>query len=239
MTALPDFPLAHAGDSLLGRIALPEGTGPAPAVLVMSNAHGIGAQAPRAARALAALGYVAVVTDMYGGGALYPDPASAGEPFMAVFSNPALIRARAVAWFEATAAHPRVDAGRIAAIGYCFGGRCVLELARSAVPVRAVASYHGLLTTPDPAAPGSIAGEVAAWCGGRDPYAPEADIAAFRAEMAAAGARLQLTTFSHTGHGFTDPESDRAGLAGVAHDPLAEAVAWAGTLALLEAVLRA
>ncbi|MET0271073.1 MAG: dienelactone hydrolase family protein, partial [Sphingomonas sp.] len=132
-----------------------------------------------------------------------------------------------------------VDPSRTAAIGYCFGGMCVLELARSGVDLRAAVSFHGLLRTDRPAAPGAITGQVAAWCGARDPYVPAADVEAFRAEMAEAGAAAQVTVFNAAAHGFTDPDATAMGRAGVAYDAIADRVSWAGTVALLDAVLGA
>ena len=148
---------------------VPDGTGPFPAVLVMASAYGLDEQVRNTARQLVALGYAAVATDMYGGGAYYPDPSQAGAPFNAVMASPELTRARVVAWFDAVAALPQVDAAEVAAIGYCFGGRCVLELARSGADVKAVVSYHGLLTTDRPAVSGAIKGDVVAYCGGEIP----------------------------------------------------------------------
>jgi dienelactone hydrolase len=174
---------------------------------------------------------------MYGGGAYYPDPSQTAAPFAAVMSPPGLVRARALAWLETVAAHPEVDATRVAAIGYCFGGKCVLELARSGADVKAVVSYHGLLTTDLPAAKGVIKGEVVAYCGRRDPYAPPEHIEGLRAELEAAAARHQITIFSEAAHSFTIPDAEKSGLAGVEYHELSDRIAWAGTVALLEATL--
>lgn len=237
---MPQFqplPLHHQGADLIGQMIVPDGPGPHPAVLVMYSAYGLGDHVQNSARRLAAEGYLAVCTDMYGGGKYYPVPDDAGPDFMAIMANPELLRARCAAWFDAVAALPDVDSQRIAAIGYCFGGKCVLELARSGADVKAVVSYHGVLTTHAPAAPGAIKGHVAAWCGALDPFAPLADIDGLRAELEAAGARYDVITLGKVAHSFTDPDAAKAGRPGIEYDALADKVSWAGTLALLDGVL--
>lgn len=227
--------LEHEGAALKGEL---HGGGDVarPGVLVMHNALGLGAQVRDVAARLAKLGYVALATDMFGA-ELEGDPAKAGAYFAALQAQPDLLRARVVAWHDALTALPQVDAARTAALGYCFGGFCVLELARAGAEVRAVVSFHGLLTTKVPATPGAVKGEVAAWCGGRDPFVPLEDVETFRAEMAAAGASAQITVFSQAAHSFTDPDAGALGRAGVAYDALADQVSWAGALALLGATL--
>lgn len=227
--------LEHEGAVLKGEL-FGDDTGARPGVLVMHNALGLGTQVREVAAKLADLGYVALATDMFGA-ELGSDPAKAGAYFAALQANPELLRARLTAWHETLAGLSQVDATRIAAIGYCFGGFCVLELARTGAPLKAVVSFHGLLTTKLPAAPGTIKGQVAAWCGGQDPFVPLEHVETFRAEMATAGAASQITVFSHAAHGFTDPDAGKMGRPGVAHDPLADKVSWAGASALLESVL--
>ena len=218
-------------------MAKPAGGGPFPAVLVMHNALGIGDHVREVAQRLAALGYVAVASDMYGGGSA-GDQAINGASYEAVMKDPALLRARVIAWFDRVAAMPQVRADRVAAIGFCFGGACVLELARSGAAARAVVSYHGILTSAQPMQPGGFAGEVHAYCGAQDPYAPLAQIESLRAEMASAAVRHTITTFGEAAHGFTDPAADGLGRAGIAYNVLADRLSWAGTVALLEAVLK-
>ena len=229
--------LEHEGAVLKGELFGGE-AGPRPGILVMHNALGLGTQVREVAAKLADLGYVALATDMFGA-ELSSDPAKAGAYFAALQANPDLLRARLTAWHDTLAGLPQVDAARTAAIGYCFGGFCVLELARTGAAVKAVVSFHGLLGTQRPAAPGTIKGEVAAWCGGKDPFVPLDQVETFRAEMAAAEASSQITVFSHAAHGFTDPDAGKMGRPGVAYDLLADQVSWAGTMALLESVLAA
>lgn len=239
MASLQSISCRHEATALEGLAALPDGDGPFPTVLVMHSAYGIGDHVKQSADRLAALGFAAIATDMYGDGVDHSDLEATSKAFGVLHETPEKIRARAVAWFDAAAALPFVDASRIAAIGYCFGGQCVLELARSGADVKAVVSYHGLLTTPRPAAPGTIKGEVVAYCGARDPYAPLDHIDALRDELTAAGARYQITIFGDAAHSFTDAiAAAAANLPGIEYHALSDRLSWAGTVALLEEVVR-
>ncbi len=227
----------HGGTRLRGYAAFPDATGPVPAVLVMHSALGIAhAVNERAARKLADRGYLAVCTDMYGAHLEGASMEDAGAAFGENLADPERHRARTVAWFDAVARRPDVDAARVAAVGFCYGGTTVLELARSGADLRAAISYHGILTTPLPAEPDAIPGHVVAYCGAHDPYAPLADVDALRAEMQHANAKFQVTVFGTAGHGFTDPDAARLGLDGVHYDELANELSWTGTLVLLQHV---
>ena len=227
----------HDGFALKGYCAAPKGDGPFPAVMVMHSGHGLRKQIAEKVKLLAELGYVAVATDMYGADADISTPEAAGQHYAGLIEDMAKLRARTVAWLDAVAARKDVDAQRIGAIGYCFGGMCVLELARSGADVKAVSSFHGVLTTQSPARPGTVRAQVAAYCGTEDPYAPLADIETLRKELSAAGARYEIMEFAGVAHGFSDPSMDDFGLDGIRYDRVADRVSWAGTLALLDAVL--
>lgn len=235
-------PLQHVeyvsnGTVLRGELALPAAAGKHPAVLVMHNAYGLGDHMRTVASRLAKLGYVALATDMYGDGVFHTDLMKASASLGPLLGAPDLLRARTVGWYEILAALPNVDANRIAAIGYCFGGQCVLELARSGADIKAAVSYHGLLTTPMPAQPGAIKGEVAIYTGAQDPYAPRDHVEGIRAELIAAGAKYQITEFGEAGHAFTDPNAAVAARPGIAYHALSDAISWAGTVALLNATI--
>ena len=232
MSDLQTVTCEHDGITLKGYAAIPAGEGPFPAVLVMHSALGIHHMVQDIARKLADMGYVAVATDMYGEDADISQREKAGEHYMAMLATPERLRERTARWFDTVAALPSVDAGRIAAIGYCFGGKCVMELARSGRDVKAAVSYHGLLTTHAPARKGDIKGHVVAWCGARDPFGPPEETAAFRAEMVAAGANWQITEFGEVAHGFTDPEAE-GGMPGIEYDAIADKTSWAATVLLL------
>ena len=238
MTELRSAIFHHEGAELHGQLAMPAGPGPHPAVLVMHNALGLGHHMTDVARRLAEQGYIALASDMYGGGVVHKDSAGSATSIVPLMRNPALLRARIVSWFEHMKTLPGVDAARTGAIGYCFGGQCVLELARSGADAKAVVSYHGLLTTAQKAAPGGVKAFVAAYTGARDPYAPYDQVQALREELIAGGAHWQITEFGEVYHAFTDPEADKQPVPGLAYNPLADKVSWAGTLALLESLVK-
>lgn len=237
MTTVQPMECIHDGSRLLGVAAIPEGEGPFPAVLVMHSAVGLNDFYKGKAPKLAELGYLAVATDMYGADVDISSEAAYAPLYMHMLEHPEMLRDRIVTWFEAVSARPDVDSSRIAAIGYCFGGKCVLELARSGAEVKAVASYHGILPTHAPARAGAVKAHVAAFCGRNDPFAPLADITALREELEAAGVTYSLTTYGNVEHGFTDPHAAGHGHAGISYNAIAEKTSWASTIALLDEVL--
>lgn len=237
MQELESFGCDHGGFALEGLVAKPAGDGPFPTVLVMHSANGLRHQVRETIGRLAALGYLAVATDMYGPAIQQGDAEGTGLAYMSFHENPTLLRERVVAWFDTVAARPDVDSARIAAIGYCFGGWCVLELARSGVDVKAVVSYHGILTTHAPARAGEVKCEVAAYCGALDPYAPMDTIDGLRAEMTEAGVRYNISIFGNAAHSFTDPDAASMGMPGIEYNAVADKVSWGGTIALLQATL--
>jgi dienelactone hydrolase len=224
-------------DELIGELYRPagrEGRG----VLVVHEADGIGGNVRRRCAQLANLGYVALAADLHGGGRVLEgdEMRAAVEAFRA---DPECFRRRVRAGLDALASVPGVDPERLVAIGYCFGGLAVLELARSGAPVRAVASFHGLLTTKAPAEPGAIRAKVAAYTGAKDPLVPPEDIAAFQAEMMAADADWQLTVYGQAWHSFTnigvkDSPDPRMG-----YDPDADRQSWVAALMFLDNALTA
>ncbi|WP_395331458.1 dienelactone hydrolase family protein [Novosphingobium sp. BL-8H] len=233
MAGFESLECEHGGVRLRGLVARPEGTPSGAAVLMFPGATGPSDSFHAAMREVAAGGRLVIAPDMYGADADISSNQAAGTHFAALMANPPLLRERVLVWFETLRALPGVDPDRIAAIGYCFGGKCVLELARSGAAVRSVTSFHGLLGTHDPAVAGRVLARIAVWTGGEDPYAPPADVEALRAELDAAGADYQLTLFAKAAHAFTDPDHD--GIApGIAYDRTAHRIAWKGTIALLE-----
>jgi dienelactone hydrolase len=228
----------HGGTALEGTWVRPEGDGPAPAVIVFADALGLRPLVGERVRDLAALGYVAVGADMYGDGVQFERGLDAAGHYLFFEEHPDVLRSRVVAWFEHVAGRAEVDADRIAAIGYCFGGRCVLELARSGAEARAVVSFHGVLSTRRPAEPGTVKSTVAVYAGANDPYAPPDHVRAFDDEMRAAGADYHLTVFGDGYHAFTDPEPPTDVGPGLRYDPLLDRLSWAGATTLLDHALR-
>jgi dienelactone hydrolase len=228
----------HEGIMLRGLMATPAGRGPHPAVLVVHTAYGLGEHMKEVAARLAAEGYLALAVDMFGDGAYSENHSDVAEFVKPLWGNCARLRARMGAWHDVLKAMREVAAGRIAALGYCFGGQCVLEFARSGADVRAVVSFHGILTTDSPAKADTVRAHVAVFSGALDPNVPRAHVEALREELIAAKADWQITEFGQTYHAFTDTRA-AAPEAGRQYDPLADEISWANTLILLKRRLRA
>jgi len=176
-----------------------------PAVLINHAWGGRDAFVAGKAEQLAALGYVGFALDMYGKGILGSTPdenAALMQPFM---DDRALLQQRITAALAAVKLLPWVDDARIAAIGFCFGGLCVLDLARTGADIKGVVSFHGLLGAPDNIKSPAIKAKVLALHGHDDPMGPVEQVIAFEQEMTEAGADWQFLTFGHTMHAFTNP----------------------------------
>lgn len=200
--------------------------GARPGVLVVHEWWGRNAYVEWRARQIANLGYVALAVDMYGKGIVTEDAARAGELSGQFKKDIALGRARIGKALELLQGDPRVDAGRIAAIGYCFGGTTVLELARSGAPVLGVASFHGGLQAANPEDARNIKGRVLVLAGSDDPFVPAAQVSAFEDEMRKAKVDWQLNVYGGAQHSFTNPEADGFGLPGAAYDRKADHRSW-------------
>jgi len=179
--------------------------GPRPGVLVVHEWWGHNDYPRRRANMLAELGYTAMALDMYGDGATAANPDEAGELMNAVIEDMASGRARFEAAHELLKNHPTVDASKIAAVGYCFGGGVVLHMARVGADLKAVASFHGAL--PLASVPGveKMNTRVAAYHGEADVLIPQEAVTAFKAEMELAGAHYDLVQLPGAMHGFSNP----------------------------------
>jgi dienelactone hydrolase len=228
----------HGKLALGGEIFRPQDYGNGKAVLVVHEADGIGGNVRRHCQMLAELGYIAAAADMHGQGRpLVGDEIPAA---LAAFkANPDLLRDRIRAAYDALKVKFGLPDRSIAAVGYCFGGTAVLELARSGAPLAAAASFHGLLTTSAPAEPNSIKARVLVCTGARDPLVPLSDVVAFQAEMAAAQADWQLAVFGTARHSFTNSAVDELGDDRMAFDPLAEEASWSMLQVFLDQSLHA
>jgi len=185
--------------------------GKRPGILVVHEWWGHGAYARKRARMLAEMGYTAMALDMYGGGKTANHPKAAGEMAGAVSKNMNEAETRFVAAIGRLKAHATVDPERIGAIGYCFGGGIVLEMARRGLDLDAVASFHGTLATQNPAKPGQVKAKVLVCSGEADPFVTADAVDAFSKEMEAAGVDFRLRTYAGAKHGFTNPEADGFG----------------------------
>lgn len=176
-----------------------------PGVLVVHEWTGEGEYVQERARMLAKLGYVAFAADIYGKGVRPSTPKEAGALAGKYKGDRPLLRERALAGLDVLKSQPNVDSTRLAAIGYCFGGTAVLELARSGADVKGVASFHGGLATPMPAEAGKLKAKVVAYHGAEDPNVPAEEVAGFENEMRKAKADWTLTQYANAVHAFTNP----------------------------------
>ncbi|HEY9747257.1 MAG TPA: dienelactone hydrolase family protein [Allocoleopsis sp.] len=200
--------------------------GKRPGVMVVHEWKGIGPYVKRRANQLAKMGYVAFAADIYGKGVRPKNPKEAGAEASKYRSNRTLLRDRANAGLEVLRQQPLVDPKRIAAIGYCFGGGAVLELARSGADIAGVVSLHGNLDTPNPADAKNIKAQVLVLQGGDDPLVPDEQVQAFKQEMRQAKVNWELVSYGGAVHGFTNSESGNDPSTGVAYNRTADRRSW-------------
>lgn len=200
--------------------------GARPGVLVVHEWTGLGDYAKSRARQLAELGYLAFAVDIYGKGIRPRTPEDAGKQAGIYKSDRKLMRARILAGLDELRKNPLCDPKRIAAIGYCFGGTVVLELARSGADVAGVVSFHGGLDTPNPADAKNVKCKVLVLHGGDDPFVPPKDVEAFENEMRSAGVDWQLVVYGGAVHSLTNPSSGGDKSKGAAYDAKADRRSW-------------
>lgn len=212
---------------LVGYLAFPKDvTGPLPGILVVHEWMGLNDYAKHRADQLAELGYIAFAADIYGDGKIAANREEAGKLAGSYKNDRPLLRARVAAGLATLKAQPGVAGDKIAAIGYCFGGTTVLELARSGADIAGVVSFHGGLDTPTPQDAKNIRAKVLALHGADDPYVPADQVAAFENEMRQAGVDWQLIVYGGAVHGFTNPANGTDNSKGAAYNALADARSW-------------
>ncbi|HEV7867944.1 MAG TPA: dienelactone hydrolase family protein [Chthoniobacteraceae bacterium] len=204
-----------------------EKTGARPGVLVVHDWGGLQDYAKRRATMLAELGYVAFAADIYGKGVRPSDPQESAKQAGSFKGDLPLLRKRVTLGFDQLLKQKNVDAQKTAAIGYCFGGTTVLELARSGAPVAAVVSFHGGLGTTMPAAPGAVKAKVLVCHGEDDPYVKPAEQAAFKEEMQKAKVDMQFVSYPGAVHSFTNPGAGNDKSKGNAYQEEADKKSWA------------
>jgi dienelactone hydrolase len=195
--------------SMVGHLTYDETkSGKRPGVLVCHDIMGLGSDPKRRAQMLAELGYVALCVDMYGNGKQPKDFPEGMGWLMALLNDRAELRRRVDAALDALRQRAEVDTARTAAIGYCFGGSVVLELARGGANVKGVVSFHGGLNTPTPADAKNIKGKVLVCHGAEDPLVKQTEVSAFITEMQDGGCDWELIQYGKTVHAFTNPAND-------------------------------
>ncbi|HLX94810.1 MAG TPA: dienelactone hydrolase family protein [Verrucomicrobiae bacterium] len=198
-----------------------------PGVLVVHQWMGLTDYEKHRAEMLARLGYVAFCADIYGKGVRPKNTQEAGA-LVGKYKggDRQLLRARVNAGLDALRRQPLVDPGHIAAIGYCFGGTTVLELARSGAPLNGVVSFHGGLDAPNPDDGKNIKCKVLVLHGADDPFSSPQDIAALENEMRRGGVDWQLVKFGGAVHAFTQPMAGNDNSKGVAYNEKADQRSW-------------
>ncbi len=209
-------------------------------VLVVPEWWGANDYARKRARMLASEGYVALVVDMYGNGQVATNPKDAGALAGNINKNPPLALSRFQAAEKFLDAQPNVKKGEIAALGYCFGGGVVLNMARAGLPLKSVVSYHGVLATDVAVKPGDIKAKIRVFHGEADPVVPPAQVEAFKTEMDNARADYMFVAYPGVKHTFTNREADSYAAQfnlPLKYDNAADTDSWTRTLEFLKATL--
>jgi dienelactone hydrolase len=187
---------------------------PRPGLLMAPNWMGVSQGAENIAKAVAEQGYVVLLADLYGQTLRPSNNDEAGAAMMPLKNDRALLRKRMQAGLDQLLSQAGVslDETRIATFGFCFGGCCALELARTGAELKAAISFHGTLDTPNPADASNIKGSVLVLHGASDPLVPKEQLPAFEDEMNAAGVDWQLHSYGGAFHSFTDPHANVPGM---------------------------
>lgn len=200
--------------------------GKRPGVLVIHDWMGVGPYVEKRVRQLAELGYVALAADIYGKGVRPASMEEAADLADRYKADRVRMRSRAHAGFKALQANTFADTKRLAAIGYCFGGTAVLELARAGADIAGFVSFHGGLQTPTPNDAGNIRGKVLALHGADDPLVPPNEVFAFEEEMRRARVDWQMIVYGNAVHSFTNPASGDDPSRGAAYNERADKRSW-------------
>lgn len=225
-------------DTLLEGYCAFDDSGPAkkPAVLIAHDWTGHSDFVCQKAERLAELGYVGFALDMYGKGKFGRDNQEKMALMQPLIEDREKLRQRVLAAFDAVKKIDYVNTAKIGAIGYCFGGLCVLDLARCDVDVRGVVSFHGNLSAPSNSTPKPTRTKMLVLHGHDDPMVPPAQVTAFENEMTAVQADWQVHIYSNTKHAFTNPEANDPDF-GTVYSSLADKRSWIAMQSFFEEVL--
>lgn len=212
--------------------------GKRPGVVVAHEWFGQTSYERKRAEQLARLGYVAFAIDMYGKGVRARDGKEAGALAGKYMGDRKLMRARAAAGLDVLRNRPETDPTRLAAIGYCFGGTTVLELARSGADLASVVSFHGVLDTPTPGDARNIKAKVLVLHGGDDPMVPNKQVEAFQEEMRKGGVDWQFISYGGAVHRFSNPAAGDDSSKGLAYNERADRRSWEAMRAFFAETLK-
>lgn len=232
-------PVAYkdGGENLTGYLYWNDAVeGERPGVLVVHEWWGLDEYARSRAEQLAELGYVAFAVDMYGGDKVTTHPAQAKEWMTATVSNLDNWRRRAQAGLDKLKSLGMSDDSRLAAIGYCFGGATVMQLAYAGADLDAVVSFHGSLPLPNGDEAKSFRGKVLIEHGNDDAFVPAERVDAFKAAMSEAGVDFTFNGYDGARHGFTNPDAGQFGIDNLKYDEAADTASWRAMLQTFNSV---
>ena len=208
-----------------------------PGILVFADARGLDDVTHAGARRLAEQGYPALACDVYGGGRYIENLEEAVALATQLVAEPDLTRGRGIAGIDALTAHAEVDADRIGAVGYCFGGNVAVEVARGGVPLAASVGFHGGAVPPMPARSKNISGKILLCLGAEDPMIPLEMRTAFEEDMRAADVDFRMHLYGRVYHSFTRPNAHLLNKPNASrYDAGAEARSWKEMMALFDEV---
>ncbi|MBX9584096.1 MAG: dienelactone hydrolase family protein [Gemmataceae bacterium] len=210
-----------------------------PGVIVFPEWWGLNDYAKNRAKQLSEMGYVAFAADLYGGGKVIDTahPEDAMKSVTTLRQNQEAWRARAAAALKQLTARPDVDAGRVAAVGYCFGGSTALQLAYTGADLKAVATFHAALPPARPEEAKAVKAKILVTTGGDDKGIPKTAIDAFTAALLMGGVKPEVVVYPGVVHSFTVPEADKVGNANMKYDKAADEDSWAKMKKLFQETL--
>lgn len=213
--------------------------GKRPGVVIVHEWWGHNDYVRTRAHMLAKMGYTAFALDMYGNGKIANHPDDAGKFMNEVLSNAAIAQQRFEAAREILEQHETTNPDQTAAIGYCFGGAVVLQMARNGLDLNGVASFHGNLSTEAPAVEGQIQTKILVMHGADDPFVPEDQVKTFQMEMKGAAADIEFIAYAGAVHAFTNPGATAMGekfSLPLAYNEEADTKSWARLEKFLEEI---
>lgn len=222
-----EVPYDHGAVRLVGYLAYDDAAeGKRPGVLVVHEWWGLNEYAKKRARQLAGMGYVAFAVDMYGEGKVTTHPQQASEWSKMITGNVGQWQERANAGLSVIKKDPRVDPERIAAIGYCFGGATVQQMAYSGADLKGVVSFHGSPLPAQEEQVKKVKAKILILHGASDPLVKEAQIQSYVAAMEKSGLDWQMIFYGGAKHSFTNPDADQAGMEPLKYSPSADRRSW-------------
>jgi len=217
----------HNGQVLEGFLAYNDSIpGKRPGVLVVHEWWGLNDYVRMRVRQLAGLGYVAFAVDMYGKGKVTTHPKQAAEWMNSINQNVSLWQERATAGLKILLGHARVDGARIAAIGYCFGGATVQQLAYGGANLRCVVSFHGQPIAPSQAQIPRVKAKILMCHGAADPFVKTDALNQYTASMNVSGLDWQMISYGGAKHSFTNPGADKIGIPALSYNQTADQRSW-------------